>query len=98
MQSIRYLFLLFLSLFLAQETFSQNSATIRLNQIDYYPKCPKIAIAVNASSSSVTLLHAGTKKVVFTAALTPAVPWKYSNETASKADFSSFPQPGTYLL
>jgi endoglucanase len=76
-----------------------QSESIKLNQIGFYPTGQKTAIVVSSKASKFSLVSASNKKdTVFSGELTKASVWEPSGEEVSKADFSSFNKPGTYVI
>jgi endoglucanase len=74
------------------------SDNVRLNQIGFYPGSPKTAIIVNAKSDKFFIIPVGKTDTVFSGTLKQTGSWIYSEENASKADFSKFTKEGSYTL
>ncbi|MBW3545307.1 MAG: glycoside hydrolase family 9 protein [Bacteroidetes bacterium] len=72
---------------------------IRLNQQGFYPTAPKVAVIVGegAGERFFIKLSDGTK-TVFTGKLSKPKPAEFSKRSTRVADFSSFQQPGSYVL
>jgi endoglucanase len=75
-----------------------SAGVIHVNQIGYYPKGTKIAIAVGAKGDSFSIVSASSREVVFTKKLTPSDKWEASGETPLIADFTEFTTPGEYKI
>ena len=76
----------------------QNSETkIRLNQIGFYPKAPKLAIVISSADSIFYILTAG-KKTAFTGKLKRSAKPDFAGNYTLIADFSALNQTGTYRL
>jgi endoglucanase len=75
-----------------------SAGVIHVNQIGYYPKGTKIAIAVGAKEDSFSIVSASSREVVFSKKLTPSNKWDASGETTFIADFSEFTTPGDYKI
>lgn len=71
---------------------------IRLNQLGYFPKGPKLAVVVNAPSDKFYVIGTAKKDTVFRGKLVKKGEWKPSGEEVSQADFSSLTTPGTYYI
>jgi len=76
---------------------SASNATVRMNQIAFYPKESKQAVIISGTTDPVVVKNqAGT--VVFTDTLGAASTWAPSGESVRLADFSGLTTPGTYTL
>jgi endoglucanase len=98
---IKQYFLITLSILSAAlSSHAQYSDNIRVNQIGYYPKGPKIAVAIGGDTigSKFVITTEDTKDTVFRGKLVKAGIWPYSEETVNQADFTSFTKPGSYVL
>ena len=76
---------------------------IRLNQIGFYPDAAKVAIVVgdpgsNTAAQPFQVLTADGKKVVFSGTLSAARTNAFSGKLARTADFSTFRNPGTFVV
>lgn len=71
---------------------------IRLNQLGFYPKGPKFAVAVGAASNVFYLTSPNQTDTLFTGTLGAAQTWSHSGESVKLADFTSFQQAGQYTL
>ncbi|MCI0696606.1 glycoside hydrolase family 9 protein [candidate division KSB1 bacterium] len=71
---------------------------IRLNQIGYYPKGPKFAVAVATTSNVFYLTSTDKADTVFTGALGAARIWSHSGETEKLIDFTAFQKTGKYMI
>ncbi len=81
----------------AKET-QDYSASIRIDQLGYYPDAPKFASITNTGPSSFSVVDAATGKKVFTSELTGPLKSDYSPHETMIADFSAFKIPGSYRL
>ncbi len=72
--------------------------TIRLNQLGFYPKGPKFAVTVGATSATFYLTSVDQKDTVFTGTLGAAQTWSHSGESVKLIDFTAFQQTGQYAL
>jgi len=73
--------------------------TIRLNQIGFYPRAPKVAVVVGANEGGKFYLKTqDLSKTVFTGQLTDTKPAALSNKPTRVADFSDFSEPGVYVV
>lgn len=82
---------------LLAETLAGQEA-IRVNQIGFYPKGPKFAVAVSATSDVFYLTTPEQADTVFTGALGTARTWPHSGESVKLMDFTAFEQTGVYTL
>ncbi|MES2276203.1 MAG: glycoside hydrolase family 9 protein [Bacteroidota bacterium] len=78
------------------ENLSGVAATIRLNQVGYYPYGPKIAIVIQSGASKFSLLEKN--KVVFSGSLTTSVNPALNGKKTLIADFTVFTKPGSYVI
>ncbi len=76
----------------------QGQEALRLNQIGFYPKGPKFAVAVGATSNVFYLTSTSQADTVFTGALGAAQNWPHSGETVKRIDFSAFQETGEYTI
>ncbi len=72
--------------------------TIRLNQIGFYPKGTKFAVAVGATGNVFYVTSANQADTVFAGALGAAKVWSHSGETVKLIDFTALQQTGQYTL
>ena len=80
-------------------TVQAATETIRLNQIGFYPKAPKIAVVVGANEGGQFYLKTpDLSKIVYTGQLTDTKPAALSNRPTRVADFSDFSKPGVYVV
>ena len=86
----------FLATFFLTEALAQE--TIRLNQIGFYPKGPKYAIAVGAAGNVFHLISTTRADTVYTGALGTAQTWSHSGETVKLINFTAFQESGEYAL
>lgn len=77
---------------------AQQSDNVRLNQIGFYPNGPKVGIVVEAKGSEFYLLNVQSRDTAYKGSLKSTGTWEYSGENVSKADFSKFTKPGSYVL
>lgn len=90
--------LLFLtSLVCLQQVFAQTE-NIRLNQVGFYPKAPKVAVWVGDTQTDFEILAQNKKDVVFKGKLSGQRTNAISQKTTQIADFSSFQKPGKYYI
>jgi endoglucanase len=94
LKRITILFILLVSSF----GFAQFNPNIRLNQIGFYTKGPKVAAIINCNKTAFSIKALGTSNAVFTGNLSAEKSWDQSGENVKTADFSSFVTPGTYVL
>jgi len=77
-------------------------APVKLNQLGYRPGTRKVAIVPLAAKTSALqtfeLVRTLDGVVVLTGQLSKPSVWPFSNEVVQQADFSSFNQPGEYLV
>lgn len=79
--------------------FSQKSTDdIRLNQVGFYPGASKVAIVVNSEATKFFVIDEAKKDTAFKGDLKKGSKWEFSDETASKADFSGLKKDGKYHL
>ncbi|HEU0065161.1 MAG TPA: glycoside hydrolase family 9 protein [Flavisolibacter sp.] len=79
--------------------FSQNSTSINLNQIGFYPGKEKIAIITgDPSLDKFFILGINQKDTFYSGNLEAAVQSKNSSLITRKADFSNFKREGKYIL
>jgi endoglucanase len=71
---------------------------IKLNQIGFYQKGTKIAIAAEAIQDSFYIVSATKKDTLYRGKLGLSAKWPYSNENSRKADFSVFNKTGSFFL
>lgn len=71
---------------------------IRINQCGYYPSASKIAIVINAEYQSDFEVINKSGKTVFKGDLGERIFWDKSGESAQKANFTKFRQPGEYRI
>ena len=92
-----YFFYLILCL-LPNLLFAQASK-IHLNQSGFYTHAPKIAVVSGQTDpGNFFVLRAGSNDTAFKAALSDTITAVYSSGPTRIADFSSFNQPGNYVL
>jgi len=73
-------------------------ATIRLNQVGFYPNAPKTAVVENAAAGPFEIATADGKKVVYRGTLSESRPNAVSGKSARLADFSVVKTPGSYVV
>lgn len=74
------------------------SADIRMNQIGFYPRGPKIAVVLNAKTFSFTIREVESRKVMYKGRLQESAMPALNGKKNFIADFSSFQSPGKYTL
>ncbi|QHT68504.1 cellulase [Rhodocytophaga rosea] len=77
---------------------SQLSEDIRLNQIGFYPKAPKMAVLVKEGGTTYYIATPDLQRTVFTGKLSEPRTSPFSGKQTRMADFSAFIQPGKYVL
>lgn len=78
---------------------AQETATkIRLNQIGFYPKAPKIAVITDDINSEFIIKSASSGEIVFKSKLSTPHKSEFSPKVTRIADFSEFTKPGIYKL
>jgi endoglucanase len=68
-----------------------------VNQVGYLPKASKVAL-IRANTDKFYLVNAFNGNIVFTGTVSKPKYWKYSGDSVSTADFSTFKKTGTYRL
>jgi endoglucanase len=86
------------SIFLTLSVSTLFAGTIHVNQVGYYPRGVKTAVAVGATGDSFSLVSASSGTVVFTKNLGASASWDASNENTRVADFSEFVTEGEYQI
>lgn len=76
----------------------QLTEAIRLNQVGFYPKAPKIAVVVNAEAGPFQIMTPDRKKTVFSGTLSESRTNVISGKTTRLADFSAFSGTGTFVV
>lgn len=71
---------------------------IRLNQIGFYPKEPKFAVAVASASEVFYITSPDQTDTLFTSSLGNASVWSHSGEFVRLLDFTAFEMPGEYTI
>ncbi|MGV3539839.1 MAG: glycoside hydrolase family 9 protein [Rufibacter sp.] len=80
-------------------TILQGQEKIKLNQIGFYPRGPKVAVVVGENRGGRFYLKTpDLSTTVFTGTLSETKPAELSNKPTRVADFSSFTKTGTYVL
>lgn len=95
--NLKQLSLFLTATFCLQKTFAQNE-NIRLNQVGFYPKAPKVAVWAGDKQSDFVVLALNKKDVVFTGKLSVQKTNVISQKTTQIADFSAFQKPGKYYV
>jgi len=75
-----------------------GAASIRLNQLGFYPNAPKHAVVVSPDAGPFHVIDLATDDTVYHGTLGPAHVWPLSGETVRQADCSRLRAPGTYAL
>ncbi len=77
-----------------------DSTAIRMNQVGFFTRMPKVAVVVNGSGTAdeFYIINQATSDTVYTGVCTPAIKWVYSDEMVSLASFGPVSIPGRYLL
>jgi endoglucanase len=81
----------------AQQSPEGGNENIRLNQIGFYPLAPKNAIILK-TKETVFYVETINKKKVFTGELKESSKPDFAGNKTSVADFTTFQQPGKYIL
>jgi len=92
------LFLMILAAVAATRPETRVSGDIRINQIGYYPRAPKVAAVIGAAAGTFAVLKAATGDTVFHGSLSAEKQWPYSEELVKLADFSAFTDQGAFVL
>ena len=71
---------------------------IRVNQVGYYPLAPKVAAVEGENGKAFFIYTSDQKKKVFTGKLSEARTSPFSTKKMQLADFTSFTQPGSYVI
>ena len=80
-------------------TLSQSSEAIKLNQLGFYPKAPKLAVVTTTvTSSEFYITSVNSKDTFFTGTLSAEKQSANSSTKTRIADFSAFTKQGTYIL
>jgi len=74
------------------------SENIRLNQIGFYPEGEKLAAVVESAATDFYLTTRDGADTVYTGQLTQARYWDLADENVALADFSTWTEPGEYVL
>ncbi len=77
---------------------AQQTTAIRLNQIGFFTKGPKIAAIIGSDATTFTVKSTDRTTTYFTGNLSTASTWASSGESVKTADFSNFIQPGNYVV
>jgi endoglucanase len=72
--------------------------SIRLNQLGFYPKGPKFAVAVGAAGNEFYLISIQQSDTVLTGTLGTAQTWSHSGETVKLINFTAFQEEGAYII
>ncbi len=96
----QFRFLLLLIIIAAVEGACQtkNTKGIRLNQLGFYPKGPKIAIVQGDSGTEFFVADTTGKREFFRGKLEKGIKSYYSDKVYRAADFSSFKQAGQFVI
>lgn len=76
----------------------QATDSIRLNQVGFYPKAPKVAVLVGAKPGKFSITAPTSARVLFTGIAGAEQRNQVTGENVRVADFSAFTTPGTYVL
>lgn len=71
---------------------------IRVNQIGFYPKGPKFAVAVGATSNVFYVTSVNQADTLLTGALGAAQVWPHSGETVKLINFTTLQKTGEYTI
>ncbi len=90
--------LLLVSGLLVLPVYAQNNPVIRINQVGFYPKQAKIAIAENLNAGKFYVIASHSADTVFRGMLQDPSKDIYSGKINAVADFSALTAPGSYYL
>lgn len=79
-------------------TMSAAQEAIRVNQIGFYPRGPKFAVAVGATSNVFYVTSANQADTLYSGALGAAQVWPHSGETVKLINFTALQQTGEYTI
>ena len=79
-------------------TASDESPSIQVNQLGFYPHAAKVAAVPAGAASDFELVDTATGQVVYQSQLGEAKVWPVSGETVQLADFSDVEAPGRYVV
>jgi endoglucanase len=71
---------------------------IRLNQLGFYPRAPKLAVVLSDKPAEFRVIVSGGKEVAFTGQTQVPVKSELSGKLYATADFSELVTPGKYVL
>jgi endoglucanase len=89
---------LFILIAAARTNILTAQEAIRVNQIGFYPKSAKFAVAVSATNNVFYLTSSDRKDTVFAGALEAAQTWPHSGETVKLINFTAFEKTGKYII
>ena len=75
-----------------------QSDRIRLNQLGFLPRAPKMAVVLGGSASRFSVVESPSQKLVLRGTLTAPRTWPFSNEVTQRAEFSRLTRPGRYVV
>lgn len=78
--------------------YAQPSTNIRLNQVGFFTKGPKIAAIIGSSETSFSIKSEDRQTTYHTGTLSAAATWAQSGESVQTAEFSDFTTVGKYVL
>lgn len=71
---------------------------IRVNQLGFLPEAQKLAVIPAVEADAFTLVDSQSGETVYTGDLSAAAEWSPAGESVSLADFSSWVEPGEYIV
>ncbi len=75
-----------------------QSASIRINQLGYYPAANKIALVANTNATSFEIVNTEDGTVELSGEMTPGNYWSDAGDSIQLCDFSELTKPGTYKI
>ncbi|PLK42822.1 glycoside hydrolase family 9 protein [Emticicia sp. TH156] len=93
-----YSIVLFLVAIGSMSDAAAQTENIRLNQLGFYPKAPKLAVWVGEKQSDFSVLAPNKKDVVYRGKLSEQRTNSISKKTTQIADFSAFQKTGLYYV
>jgi endoglucanase len=76
----------------------QLLGNIRLNQVGFYPKAPKVAVVVGEAAEAFYITKPNETKPLFTGKLSEVHVNEFSQKASRIADFSAFQTTGTFVV
>lgn len=82
----------------AMGIYAQPSTNIRLNQVGFFTKGPKVAAIIGSSETEFSIKSVDRQTVYHSGTLSGASTWAQSGESVKTADFSEFTTAGSFVL